>query len=91
MNKAELISAIAEKTGLSKTAAAEALDAGLDAITAAVAAHDSVSITGFGTLAVKKREARTGRNPKTNEPIEIPASFAPVFKPGKNLKVAANG
>ncbi len=86
MNKAELISAVAEKAALSKKDAEAAVNAALEAITEALSEGDKVQLVGFGSFEVKKREARVGRNPKTKEAIEIPASKAPVFKAGKVLK-----
>ena len=86
MNKAELIAAVAEKAGLSKKDAEAAVNAALDAITAALQEGDKVQLVGFGSFEVKSRAARTGRNPKTKEAIEIPASKVPVFKAGKALK-----
>ena len=86
MNKAELIAAVAEKAGLSKKDSEAAVTAALDAITAALEAGDKVQLVGFGSFEVKSRAARTGRNPKTKEAIEIPASKVPVFKAGKVLK-----
>mgnify|MGYP000794297933 FL=1 len=86
MNKVELIAQIAEKSGLSKKDAEKALAATVDAITEAVSNGDKVQLVGFGGFETKAREARMGRNPKTKEPIEIPATTVPVFKPGKALK-----
>ena len=86
MNKAELIAAVAEKAGLSKKDPEAAVNAALDAITAALQEGDKVQLVGFGSFEVKSRAARTGRNPKTKETIEIPASKVPVFKAGKALK-----
>ena len=86
MNKTELIAAIAEKAGLSKKDAEKALNATLDAVSDALAAGDKVQLVGFGSFETKKREARMGRNPRTREAIEIPASCIPVFKAGKALK-----
>ena len=86
MNKSELINAVAEKAALSKKDSEAAVTAALDAITAALADGDEVRLVGFGTFEVKKREARIGRNPKTKEEIEIPASRVPTFKAGKALK-----
>ncbi len=86
MNKAELIAAVAEKAGLSKKDSEAAVTAALDAITAALEDGDKVQLVGFGSFEVKSRAARTGRNPKTKETIEIPASKVPVFKAGKVLK-----
>jgi DNA-binding protein HU-beta len=90
MNKAELIDAVTTKTGLQKAEATRAVDAVFDAVTGALKSGDSVSLLGFGTFVVKARAARTGRNPRTNEPIEIPATKVPGFKAGKALKDAVN-
>ena len=86
MNKAELIAAVAEKSGLSKKDSEAAVTAVLDVITAALKDGDKVQLVGFGSFELKSRAARTGRNPKTKEAIEIPASKVPVFKAGKALK-----
>ena len=86
MNKAELIHAAAMKADVSKKDAEAVLTAALDAITEALAEGEKVQLVGFGSFEVKKRAARTGRNPKTKEAIEIPASKVPVFKAGKALK-----
>lgn len=88
MNKSELIDAIAENGGLSKTDAGKALDATIASITNALKAGDTVTLVGFGTFAVKERAARTGRNPQTGETLEIKASKVPGFKAGKGLKDA---
>ena len=90
MNKAELIDAVSGRTGLQKAEATKAVDAVFDAITTALKSGDGVALLGFGTFNVKARAARTGRNPRTNEPIEIPASKVPGFKAGKALKDAVN-
>ena len=90
MNKAELINAIAASTELTKKDAEKALSATLEAITNALAEGDKVQIVGFGSFEVKKRAAHTGRNPRTKEPIEIPASAMPVFKAGKALTDAVS-
>ena len=86
MNKTELIAEVAVKAGLSKKDAEKALNAALDTITTALAEGDKVQLVGFGGFEAKKRESRMGRNPKTKEAIEIPASRVPVFKAGKALK-----
>ena len=88
MNKAELVSAVAEKTGMSKKDSEKAVNAAFDTITEALAAGDKVQLVGFGAFEVKERGARIGRNPKTKEEIEIPASRVPAFKVGKALKDA---
>ena len=88
MNKAELINAVAAATGFSKKDAEAAVTATLEVITSALKDGDKVQLVGFGSFEVKKRAARVGRNPKTNDTIEIPASVVPVFKAGKALKDA---
>jgi DNA-binding protein HU-beta len=88
MNKSELIDAIAEKANLTKADAGKALDAVTAAITDELKSGGSVTLVGFGTFGVKERAARTGRNPKTNEKIEIAARKVPDFKAGKGLKDA---
>lgn len=88
MNKTELIAEVAAKSGLSKKDAEKAVNATVDVITAAMVNGDKVQLVGFGSFETKKREARTGRNPKTREAIEIPASTVPAFKAGKALKDA---
>ena len=90
MNKTELIDQIAEKSGLTKKDSEAALNATIEAITSALAGGDKISLVGFGTFEVKERAARIGRNPKTKEEIQIPASKAPAFKAGKQLKDAVN-
>lgn len=90
MNKAELIDAVAEAADLSKASATRALDAALDSITSALQGGDQVTLVGFGTFSVRPRAARTGRNPRTGEAIEIKASNNPAFKAGKALKDAVN-
>ena len=86
MNKTELIAEVAAKAGLSKKDAEKALNATIDTIADALAAGDKVQLVGFGGFETKKREARMGRNPRTKETIQIPASCIPVFKAGKALK-----
>ena len=88
MNKTELIAAVAEKAGLSKKDSDAAVNAVLCAITDALKAGDKVQLVGFGSFETKKRAARTGRNPRSKETIQIPASQTPVFKAGKALKDA---
>ena len=86
MNKTELINAVAEQAALSKKDSEAAVNAALEVITAALKDGDKVQLVGFGSFEVKKGEARVGRNPRTKEAIDIPASKVPVFKPGKALK-----
>ena len=88
MKKTELITAIAEATGLTKKDAECALNATIATITKALAAGDRVQLNGLGIFETKKREARTGRNPHTKETIQIPATRVPAFKASKTLKDA---
>lgn len=88
MNKADLISAVAEKAGLSKKDAEKAVNATIDIISDTLVQGDKVQLVGFGSFEVKNRAARIGRNPRTKESINIPASKTPAFKPGKALKDA---
>ncbi len=90
MNKNDLIDAVAERTGLAKSDAARAVEALLGTITETLQRGDQVALAGFGSFSAKVRAARTGRNPRTGEPIAIPASRAPAFKAGKGLKDALN-
>jgi len=90
VNKSELVDAIASAADLPKTAAGRALDAVIGAITAELKDGGSVSLVGFGVFSVKERAARTGRNPRTGEAIEIAAAKIPSFKAGKALKDAVN-
>lgn len=90
MNKSELIDDIADAAGISKAAAARALDATTEAIAGALKKGDDVTLVGFGTFYVSKREARTGRNPRTGAEIPIPAANSPKFRAGKALKDAVN-
>lgn len=91
MNKNELISEVAEKTGLTKAAAGEAVDATFDAIASSLKGGDEVKILGFGNFSVSERAATTGRNPRTGETIQIAASKNAKFKAGKGLKDSING
>jgi len=90
VNKSELIEAIAASADIPKAAAGRALDAMVDSISGALKNGDQVALVGFGTFAVKERAARTGRNPRTGDPIEIAAAKIPSFKAGKALKDAVN-
>lgn len=90
MNKADLIAAIAAKTGETKKSAEASVNAFVDVITESLVKGDKVQLVGFGSFEVRKRAARKGRNPQTKEEIKIPASKAPVFKAGKSLKEAIN-
>ena len=91
MNKNELIAVAAESTGMTKKDTERVINAALDAISAQLAEGNRVQITGFGIFEVKHRQARVGRNPRTKEAVEIPASKSPVFKPSKALKEAVEG
>ncbi len=90
MNKAELIAAIAAKTGATQKSAEEAVNAFIEVVTEALKKGDKVQLVGFGSFEVIKRAARKGRNPQTKEEIKIPASKAPKFKAGKALKDIVN-
>jgi DNA-binding protein HU-beta len=90
MNKAELVSAIAEKAQLTKVDADKALVGILDALTECLAGGDKLTLVGFGTFSVAERGARSGQNPQTGKKIEIPASVAPKFKAGNTLKALVN-
>ena len=90
MNKAELVAAVASKTGDTKKAAEASVDAVVAVIKETLVKGDKVQLVGFGSFEVRKRAARKGRNPQTKEEIKIPASKAPVFKAGKQLKELVN-
>ena len=90
MNKAELITAVAELTGLSKKDSERAVNATFQTIESTIETGEKVQLVGFGMFDVKTREARKGRNPKTKEEFDIPASRVPVFKAGKAFKDAVD-
>ncbi|MDE2597645.1 MAG: HU family DNA-binding protein [Sphingomonadales bacterium] len=90
MNKNDLIGAVAEASGMTRSDATKAVEGVFDSITAALKGGDEVRLVGFGTFSVAKRKASTGRNPRTGEPMKIKASSQPKFKPGKGLKDAVN-
>ncbi len=90
MNKSDLVNAVADEADLSKAEAGRAVDAFTAVVTKALKKGDPISLVGFGTFSVRKRAARTGRNPRTNEEIKIKASNVPAFKAGKGLKDALN-
>jgi DNA-binding protein HU-beta len=90
MNKTELIDAVADEAEMSKAEAGRAVDAVIASITKTLKKGDTVTLVGFGTFQVRKRAARTGRNPKTGDTIKIKASKNPAFKAGKALKDAVN-
>jgi len=86
MNKTELIAVVSEKSGMTKKDAERVVSATFETITAELQKGEKIQISGFGIFEVKEREARVGRNPRTKESIQIPASKAPVFKASKTLK-----
>ncbi len=90
MNKNDLIAQVADNTGLSKADAGKAVDSVFDSITSTLAGGGEVRLVGFGTFNVATRAASEGRNPRTGEKIQIPATKQPKFKAGKNLKSAVN-
>jgi len=90
MNKAELIEKLAQSTEMNKTSAARVVETALEIITTTLRDGATVTLSGFGTFSVTSRAARTGRNPRTGEPIPISASKNPKFKAGKGLKDAVN-
>ena len=90
MNKSELISAMSDKSGLSKKDSEKALAAFMDSVMEALQKGDKVALVGFGTFDVRERAARTGLNPRTKEPIQIKASKSPAFKAGKAFKDSLN-
>ncbi|MGD1880165.1 MAG: DNA-binding protein HU [Kiloniellaceae bacterium] len=90
MNKNDLVAVVADKTGLSKADATKSVDCVFDAITDSLKSGEEVRLVGFGTFNVTKRAASEGRNPRTGERIQIPASNQPKFKAGKGLKDAVN-
>ena len=90
MNKTELVERMADAADISKAKANNALEGMIQAITEAVKNDDTVSIVGFGTFTLRERAARSGRNPKTGETIQIAASKSPAFKAGKAFKDAVN-
>ena len=88
MNKTELVAAVAEKTGLTKKDAERVISTTIETITETLVKGEKVQISGFGNFEVKAREARVGRNPRTKETIQIPATRLPAFKASKALKDA---
>lgn len=91
MNRKELIDALAAKTESTKADAERNVSAMIDIISGTLKKGDSLTLVGFGTFEVRKRAARTGRNPKTGEELKIKAAKVPAFKPGATLKAAVNG
>ena len=90
MNKSDLVDAIADSAGLSKADAGRAVDSFVSTVTGALQSGQAISLVGFGTFSVRDRAARTGRNPRTGDTIQIAASKNPAFKAGKALKDAVN-
>ena len=90
MNKTELINSVAEKCNLTKKDTEAALKAFTETVMETLAQGDKIQLVGFGTFETRVRAAREGRNPRTNEVIQIPESFAPAFKPGKEFKEKVN-
>ena len=90
MNKAELVKAMSDETGLSQKDAERALNSFINQVSNALEQKDKVQLVGFGTFETRERAERTGRNPQTNEEIKIPASTVPAFKAGKALKEKVN-
>jgi DNA-binding protein HU-beta len=86
MNKPDLISGVAEKAGLTKKDSEAAVNAVLEVISGALQSGDKVQLVGFGSFEVKNRAERAGKNPRTGEPVQIPATKVPAFKAGKALK-----
>lgn len=91
MNRAELISEIAELTGQPKTIVSETISTFLHTITGAISKGEKVTLVGFGTFERRNRQARTGRNPRTLAPLRIPSSRVPAFRAGQELKDIVNG
>lgn len=91
MRKPELVASVAQATGLSKAQATLVVNAVLDEVLSALSRGEAVSLPGFGSFERRHRAARTGRNPQTGQEMQIPASYAVGFKPGKQLREAVNG
>ena len=90
MNKKELVDAMADAAGISKAEAEKALNGMLMAVSSALAKGDKVTLVGFGTFSTREREARTGRNPRTGEAVDVPSKRVPYFKPGKEMRERLN-
>ena len=91
MNKADLVDEVAARTGHTKVAVSETLEAMMAAVIEAVAESRTVTLSGFGTFEPKQRRARTGRNPRTGVPVPIPPKTVPAFRPGNTFKQAVAG
>ena len=90
MTKAEVVTSLMDKTGISRKQAIDAVEIFLDSIKSALMQGEKVSLVGFGTFHIKEKNARNGRNPRTGEQIQIPAKRVPVFKPGKSFREEIN-
>ena len=91
MKKSDIVGKVTARTGLSRTDAAGAVDAVFEAVTEALGRREKIRIAGFGLFATRDRPGRTARNPRTGEPVAVPASTAPTFKPARALREAVNG
>ncbi len=91
MNKTELIGEVAKKAGLTKKDTEKVINSFIDVVQESLSGGDTVAILGFGTFVARERPAREGRNPRTGEPIQIPAAKVPVFRPGRGLRDAVSG
>jgi len=91
MNKTELIGKVAQTAGMKKKDTEKVINSFIDVVKDALAQGDTVTILGFGTFLARERAAREGRNPRTGEPIQIPATRVPVFRPGRALRDSVSG
>ncbi len=91
MNKSELVGKIAEQTGMTKKDTEKVVNAFVNVVQDTLSGGDTVAILGFGTFLARERPAREGRNPRTGETIQIPASRVPVFRPGRGFKTSVSG
>jgi DNA-binding protein HU-beta len=91
VNKTELVSKVAEVTGVTKKDTEKVISGFIDVVQDALSQGDTVAILGFGTFLARERAAREGRNPRTGEPIQIPAAKVPVFRPGRTLRESVTG
>ena len=91
MNKQDLVNQVADSSGLSKSDASKAVESVFDTITSTLKSGGDVRLVGFGTFSVSQRKASTGRNPRTGDPVDVPAKRVPYFKPGKEMRNALNG
>jgi DNA-binding protein HU-beta len=91
VNKTELVGKVAEKAGLTKKDTEKAINGFIEVVQESLSEGDTVALLGFGTFLARERPAREGRNPRTGEPIQIPAAKVPVFRPGRGLRNAVSG